>query len=316
MYALLGVGNSLLGTQAWEDAPFWFYFSFFVVLILGLSYLQLRIWFYARRRILKQKITTLFEVPFNLNPAEMSYLFYKKLNDEDFAGLLIHMAQRGVVHFRKHENQKVVLPGPKYEGQLKIYEKHILDVLDEHKPLYTQDLIENYKTIFSRDHHYNTFEKQILHGLTNGRHIKVVRIHTRMMMLLKSSILLTLALVVMPQILAWARLALVEGSSDATAFVDAFKNALTLSILLFIPIMIISIGISVPRSRLIGRRRVLSMRPNENWSQVVGFRQYVCQLRAGKLDFDSRSLEKSATLNTLPYAVALGKVKHWKDLII
>ncbi len=298
-----------------HTAPVLFYVGYFLVALILFTYLYLRVWYFARRRILKQMITTQYEPPFGLNPAELRYLFNGRLGREAFGGLLVNMAQRGVIHFRKHEGQKIVLPGPKYEGKLKIYEKHILDVLDEHKSVAVSQLLLGYETIFQREHRKSSFAQQVHYELSKGRHVSSINIFSRFISFIKSLCLVLALFVWIPLVLSWLRFSLVVGSSDLSSLADMLDNLVMATLLATVPIGLVVVLLNRFQNKVIGKRRALRLRPREIWSQVLGYKLFVHHIRSGKLQFDAKHIEKKATLASLPYAIALGEVKHWEELI-
>jgi len=100
MFGSLSIGATVLRLEDFEAAS-WVFHSLVLFFVVGfLLFLFTKRWYFARRRIASHKITAEYEPPIGLNPLEMSYLFRRKLSQQDFAAQLVYMAQEGVVHFR------------------------------------------------------------------------------------------------------------------------------------------------------------------------------------------------------------------------
>ncbi len=73
--------------------------------------------------------------------------------------------------------------------------------------------------------------------------------------------------------------------------------------------------LAIIRGRIIGRDWIITEKLEKLWPQLVGFRQYIQLVEADKLAFHSSHLETMSKNDILPYAVALGYVKNWRNII-
>jgi hypothetical protein len=48
---------------------------------------------------------------------------------------------------------------------------------------------------------------------------------------------------------------------------------------------------------------------------MMGFRHFVKLTEKGQLHYDSEELKKTSSKDILPYAVALGYVENWRDIV-
>lgn len=309
------VGVAIVRIEDIEDVSLIFYALLFLCISIVLIIIHIKTWFFARRRILKQVITAEYDAPLDLNPAEISYLFRRQLDSRDFAALLVHMSHEGVIHFRKQDGKRVVFAGPKYRGKLKSYEKLILDTLDDNKPVTAEDLVNHHKTIFKLGKINNSLTEHVKYDLRRNGYIRKKPISRRSIALLRSIILLLVSLIWIPLIAIWFYTALSVGSNDPSSFGDVVISGLVLSAVLFIPALAAVVFIKFLQSRSTGRAWIIEHKLLNFWPQIIGFRQYVYLSEVDKLTFSSKELKKKSNVHTLPYAIAFGFVKNWREIV-
>lgn len=308
------VGASLLSVQDFDTVPIVINFLLGFLVAVALVAVFMRRWYFARKRILSHRITAEYVAPLEFSPAEMSYLFRRKLDERDFAATLVFMAQRGVIHFRKHEGKKIVLPGPKYEGNLRSYERTILDVIDEHKQLSSQELLDGYTSIFERKAQ-STFTLEVKKHLEKRGYIKKNYLFGYLQSVTKGTLLSLLAIVWIPSIFLWFYGVVLQGGSDFSDIDDIVYTSLMILLVLIVPVLIFVVIVRLLQSRSLGRSWVAEPKLKRFWPHIIGFRQFVYLSEKEKLNFESKSLKKSSEVNTLPYAVSFRLVKNWRSII-
>jgi len=315
MYWATEVGVSVLGLDTFSMTSW----VFRIALILGISALLgayfLRTWYFSRRRIVSHIITAEYESPLKLNPVEISYLFNKKLKQRDFAALVVHMAQRGVIHFRRHEGAKMVYPGPKYEGKLRPYEKMILDTVEDFKPLKASDLINNYETIFAQDAEYDSLTKCVRADLEKKGYIRKNSFLQYCWVLLRGTTAILAVTVWLSLIIFWLYTVFSEGASDFGSIDDLLYSGAVFSAAMFIPVLLAYAIVKQLQAKSIGRGWAVRSAVRRYWIHIVGFRQFILLSEKEKLKFQSQALLKASSVNTLPYAMTFGVVDNWRDLV-
>lgn len=309
------VGASLLNKQDFDAVPLVFNVILGVLAAMALSAVFMRRWFFARRRILSHRITAEYVAPLEFDPAAMSYLFRRKLDERDFAALLVFMSQRGVIHFRKHEGKKVVLPGPKYEGNLKLYERLILEVVEENRFLSSNELLKGYDTIFKRNTPDATLTSLVRADLEKHGFIKKNYSARYAHSILKGTLLSLIAIVWLPSILLWFYGLITLGGSDFTNIDNVAYTSCMMSLVAMVPILVFVIIVRFLQSRSLGRSWIAENKLRRFWPHIIGFRQFVYLSEKEKLNFESKTLKKTSEINTLPYAIAFRLVENWRSII-
>lgn len=313
---MLLVGVTLLSGDELLDVPIYLYILLLIAISIGLAILFFKQWYFARRRIIKRTITARYEPPFGLNPLEFTVLYGSKITEQSFAGLLVHMSQRGIIHFRRHEGHKVIMPGPKYDGSLGDYEKAILDVLDKHKPLKAADLIANFRTIeFSESSPSDSLEKRVMHTMVHRHYLASGARGRYTFAILKEALLSSAVFIWLPLFLFFTYGMLIDGASDGALFMGILLTGFVGTAVIFIPMIFLVVLAEQWRVRIIGRKWKTSKKVRRIWPEVLGFREFVVLSELGKLHFQSDNLQKSCSVSTLPYAIAFGLVPNWKEIV-
>lgn len=309
------VGASLLNKQDFDAVPLFVNVILGILAAMVLVAVFMRRWFFARRRILTHRITAEYVAPLEFDPAEMSYLFRRKLDERDFAALLVFMSQRGVIHFRKHDGKKVVLPGPKYEGNLKPYERLILEVVEENRFLPASELLMGYDSIFKRNSKDATLSSLVRADLEKRGFIKKNYIARYMQSIFKGTLLSLIAIVWLPSVFLWFYGLVTQGGSDFTNIDNVVYTSLMMSLAATVPILGFVIVVRFLQSRSLGRSWIAENKLRRFWPHIIGFRQFVCLSEKEKLNFESKTLKKTSEINTLPYAIAFRLVENWRSII-
>ncbi len=312
----LGAKASLVRMEDFESVPALFLIGLLFLILILLVVFFTRRWFFARHRIIARRITAEYEAPLDLNAAEMSFLFRKKLDEKVFAGLLVSMSQRGIIHFRKQQSHKIVLAGPRYDSTINEYEKRILDFLDEHRSIPVRDVLTAYNRLYEGQDRSGSFTSAVRSDLERRGMIRRVYIVRYLASIVKGVLLVLGSVLWTPIIALWLYSVFAQGSSDFTNLDDLFYTGLIYSLLLFVPVGITMVGVRHFQARSTGRRWVAQQRLQRYWPHIVGFRLFVCLSEKERLHFESKSLQKASSINTLPYAIAFGLVPNWRDILV
>ncbi len=283
-------------------------------LLLVAAYI-LRSWLVACWRVKKQPISAEYKPPLSLNPAEVSLLYSGNASQKEFAGLVVHMAQRGIVHFRKHKGVKIVLPGPRHVDHLTYYEKRILQAVTEFRNVSAQNLVEHHHTMFTGGTVYKTFGAQVLHTLRSRSYVRSNATTQRWIDVFKTALVYIALLVWLPLTVVALYMMIAAGTGSTDTVVD-YVQSMGVYSMYAAPIACIA---AVASQRLLapysGRRWLMSAKFRKFWPHALGFRQYVVLLEQDKLQFEDPDLKRTANINSLPYAIALGQVDNWRDIV-
>jgi len=129
------------------------------------------------------------------------------------------------------------------------------------------------------------------------------------------SMLLMTVLVTIPLTISLLIGMLQSGASDFSEIVDSVVLIIVVCFVLTIPMLILSAYLVHLRGRWSGRKWIITSKLNRFWAQVVGFRQYVQLAGKGKLKFRTSHLKSVSSNDMLPYSVALGFVKDWREIV-
>ncbi|MCA9324188.1 DUF2207 domain-containing protein [Candidatus Saccharibacteria bacterium] len=278
-------------------------------------------WFFYRRRLKRQPITAEYVSPLDLNPAEMSYLFDGKLHDREVGATIIHMIQRGLLHLKKMDNGKRIFAGPRIEADLKSYEKKFVEEADTAEGIEASALLKRFASLKTKDVGMVAASKQLVFtqlvhsDLQRRQFVKNNSTPRFLIGVVKVILFMFAILIFLPILSLWGVSAISAGTTDLERLLSFAKLALVLSGILALPFFGIAALIYIQRGRIVGCDWIITEKLGRQWSQIIGFRQYVQLVENEKLEFQSEELKKRSKNDTLPYAVALGFVKNWRDLL-
>jgi hypothetical protein len=299
--------------------------SFFILLAVGAFIVVplafFRKWYFYRRRLKKQPITAEYEPPLDLNPAEIGYLFDGKLREREVAGTIIHLIQRGLLHVKKTEKGKRIFAGPRVDDNLKTYETKLIEEADVDGGVESKQLLRRFTYIKTEQVGMVAASKsflftQLVHSdLQRRQYVKNNSTKAFFSVTLKIALALQIILVILPAIGLWILITLHEGTANIESLGLFLLISVTFCIVSIIPFMVVSMILNILRGRIIGREWIVTKKLERMWPQIVGYRQYVQLVESEKLEFQTSQIKKVSKNETLPYAVALGFVKNWRDLL-
>lgn len=280
-----------------------------------------RKWYFYRRRLKKQVITAEYVPPLGLNPAEIGYLFDGKLREQEVGATIIYLIQKGYLHLKKtNEGKKRIYAGPRVGEGLKSYEKKLVDEAEHPDGVSAEELLHRFVSFRSRNKkNFGSKEfmfTQLVHQTLQQQ--KYVRGSWLKHFLFGSfiiSILLEVVLIYMPMTISIALITLNQGTVDFEIVFALGMTAFMMGIFFWIPLYGAAMFIYYFRGRVLGREWIITDKLQRFWPQLVGFRQYINLVEQEKLEFATKEMSKMSKNDTLSYAVALGYVKNWKDII-
>jgi hypothetical protein len=278
--------------------------------------------FFYRRRLKRTSISAEYEAPLELNPAEIGYLFDGKLRNPEVGAVIIHMVQRGYLHMKKVDGLKRIYAGPRVDSAMKTYEKKLFDEADRPEGVTAEQLLGRFT---SRAYHrgrsvsFGTKEfifSQLVHtDLKKRGYVKSSYVPSFLWASAKIMVLLEIILIVIPCASIFLVASLELGTIDPELLVASVLLTLRAVLITSIPLMVFAMIIACMRGRILGREWIITEKLERLWPQIVGYKQYIQLVEGDKLRYNSTQLEKTIRNDTLPYAVALGYVKNWRNII-
>jgi len=317
------LGSTHLAFGGYEVPVFLYVSVVFITSFILLPMFLFRKWYSYRRRLKANLITSEYEPPSGLTPAEIQYLFGGINNERITTATIIHMVQRGYLHMRKENGKKKVFPGPKAaDVSLKIWEQMILTQIEASPEGASADTVMKHpiafvdKNIQDKHSDASTLSDYIAESLKKRKLIKGKGVNTFFLEAFIVAVFLIASLVLWPIFFYWF-LSLIEAStSDLASIQDFAMAAVIISAAAFVPLYAFSVFFVKWRAQLFGRRWMASDRLNRQWPQMMGFRHFVKLTEKNRLQFDSEELQKSSSKDILPYAVALGFVENWHSIVV
>lgn len=298
---------------------------FVLLAVIGLFFILpiiiLRKRYFISRRLKKNPITAEYLPPLDLNPAEIGYLFDGKLKELEVGATIIHLIQSGILHVKKVEEKKKIFAGPRIDDNLKSYEKKLVEATDNPDGVTADVLVRRFTTHKNDSFSFQVMARetvftQLVHSDLSRRQFVRDRYMFRFLFSsFKIFLIVTLFLIYIPFVGAWAFGALKSGTAYTNTLEDLLVGGFFISIYFFIPLYAFSMVLNHYRARVIGREWLITEKLKRHWPQIVGYRQYIKMLENDKLKFSSRSIKEQSKTSSLPYAVALGCVKNWRDII-
>lgn len=299
--------------------PFLAFLGVGVFIILPLA--LLRKWFFYRKRLRKNTITALYEPPLGLNPAEIGYMFDGKMRSREVAATIIHLQQRGYLHIKRDSEGKRIFAGPRVGDDLKTYEKKLIEVADKPEGATLDEMLYRFVSykLHRKSSSVGTMQfafTQLVHSDLQRRHYVKMSSHASFFYrALKILILLEMVLIVLPLFLFWTFIAVFQGTTDFSVLGVLMFMAVMFCIIFSVPFYLAACVLTYIRGRIVGREWIITPKLEKLWPQIVGYRQYIKFVENERLEFQSRELQKISKNESLPYAVSLGFVKNWRNLL-
>lgn len=305
-----------------EEIPF---LPFIILIIFGFIVIMpaalLRRWYFYKRRLSKNIITAEYEPPLGLNPAEIGYLFDGKLRELEVGATIIHLMQRGLLHVKKIDDEKRIFSGPRVEKNLKAYEKKLIDEADTSEGVLSNDLLSRFTSYKSDKFSVQVMSREIVFtqlvhfDLLRRQYVKRSFALRFLISSFKINILLVGIIIYIPLIGVWMFGAVNNGATDFMVLGILLVAGFFISIYSFVPFYIASMILNYFRGRIVGREWIITPKLQKLWPQIVGYRQYIKMVENEKLEFSTKALAEVSKNKSLPYAIALGFVKNWRDII-
>lgn len=309
---------SLRGVEV-TAVPFVLLAFFGLLFILPTIILRKR--YFIARRLKKNPITAEYISPLDLNPAEIGYLFDGKLKELEVGATIIHLIQGGILHIKKVEEKKRIFAGPKVDDNLKSYEKKLVEASDIPDGVSADVLVRRFTTHKNDSFSFQVMARetvftQLVHSDLSRRQFVRDRFMLRFLISsFKIYLIVSLLLIYIPFAGAWAFGAVDNGATDTNMLKNLLIGGFFISIYFFVPLYAFSMALNHFRARVIGREWLITDKLKKHWPQIVGYRQYIKMLEDDSLKFNTKSLAEHSKTSSLPYAVALGFVKNWRDII-
>ncbi|MBP6962650.1 DUF2207 domain-containing protein [Candidatus Saccharibacteria bacterium] len=309
---------SLRGVEV-TAVPFALLALFGAIFILPIIILRKK--YFISRRLKKTPITAEYLSPLDLNPAEIGYLFDGKLKELEVGATIIHLIQRGLLHVKKVDEKKRIFAGPRIDDSLKSYEKKLIEATDNPDGVTAEVLVRRFTTHKNDSFSFQVMARetvftQFVHSDLSRRQFVRDRFMLRFLFSsFKIFIMVSIFLIYLPFAGAWAYGAVINGATDSEMLIKLLVGAFFISIYFFIPLFVISVILNYYRAKIVGRQWLITEKLKRHWPQIVGYRQYVKMLENNNLKFNAKSLAEHSKTTSLPYAVALGFVKNWRDII-
>lgn len=282
-----------------------------------------RKWYSYRRRLKASLITSEYEPPSGLTPGEFQFLFGGINTERITAATIIHMVQRGYLHMRKIDGNKVIFAGPKAPDEsLKMWERMVLSQVESSvSGVKAQGIMRHPIAFVDKDisegqSSASTLSDYIGESLQKRKLIKGKGVNAFFIEAMRVALLLTVTLVLWPVFLYWFLSLLTASTSDFASIQDFTVAGLIGSVAMFVPFYIFAVFFVKWRAQLFGRRWMASERLNRQWPQMMGFRHFVKLTEKNRLKFDSVELQEASSKDILPYAVALGFVDNWRQIVV
>lgn len=281
----------------------------------------LRRWYFYRRRLKGNVITAEYAPPLGFNPAEIGYMFDGKLGEREVGGTILHLISRGYLHVKEVDQSKRIFAGPRVGDDLKVYEKKLIEQADMPDGVRLDDLLHRFIPIKVADQtvlHGSkpfVFTQMVHNDLERNHYVRPSSWRRFFAVSLKLAILLSITLVFIPIIGLWFLTVLDSGVTDFLALAGLMLMAVIFTVVSALPLFAAGMFLSYIRGRIIGREWIITPKLERLWPQIAGYRQYIKMVEEDRLEFLSQRLAESSKNDALPYAVALGFVKNWRDMI-
>ena len=269
------------------------------------------------RRIKKQLVTSIYKLPINLNPAEVSYVFTARIGRRQIYATLLDLTNRGVLIMHKKGTKTYMSLGPKHDSTLTSYEHLLIDQLHEvPEPLEVDKMIKNSvvhelsKTHIIRGSTYYVFWYLLRDHLRKSKLIERRMTGKYAKMLFFFGVVWSLVLAVVPLVSFRVLQILDSGEVNLTQITQVVYSGLLLWSLVVPFVVFFSFFLLRLRGHMIGRAWLMTDRLSHYLHQFEAFREFVRLTHSDRLHFESKELLKEARATTLPYAIAFGYVKE------
>lgn len=271
-------------------------------------------------KILNHRVSTIvtqYEPPKNLLPAELSLLHDMRIKQSDVMATLFHLEQRKIIQITNQNNVEI-LDQTAYDA-LPEFEKIAVRTANgssatpEFTPFTTQ--LQNGQTIT-----INLPPRKGLLAFESAVRNSLIQKNIKM-----NSFQAAFALRVVVLVIIIGMLPLLTASIGGTynnvpyepwsaeAFISAVSFALLAGFFLLPAYIIFSIILINIWTKVAGRYWLNSKQARAFWPEIEGYRLYLKQVDASRIQFESISTHQDPVTQTLPYALAFEIETKWQD---
>jgi hypothetical protein len=273
-----------------------------------------------RIRLLQQQtVIAEYDSPAGLTPAEIGFLFDTKINITEIFATIVSLQQRGLVTIEDEDKLKVI-EVKNAPNDIKPFDKYVLNALKNgtkvNKKINIGEAITMDKafTIESRNDGDKIINKRFLKNVRWGSEL-ILRQELQSQGYIKTTkeqvrsvgVRLGFIMVVIVWVLPlWAFHP--KNFADALALMAFFT--------FFAPFfLIVAIFLLLNYQKIAGEPWLGTPKLKEIWPDIEGYRQFIEQVEADRLKFESENTKGTVKNKTLPYAIALGFNTGWKKKI-
>lgn len=268
------------------------------------------------RRIKNQTVTSFYNLPLSLTPAELAYMFSTRVGRPQLIATVNDLTNRGVLRQFKKEGVLRIDEGPKFEKELRPYEALLVEyvksaptalAIDRVVQGYT-DYTEHFKASVRGGRSY-VFWWLLREDLRRQKLIKKHMVTKYLKMLGVFGIIWSFLLSTFPIVTIRLLQMLNSGEVDVAQLYVSFNSAIMLWLIALPIILFFSFFLLRLRGRMLGRDWMMTDKLRRYVSQLEAYREFVRLTHRDKLRFESPELKKEARAKTLPHAIAFGYVK-------
>lgn len=314
MLIAFAVGGGTLTIEGSEVSLVVFVIALTIGLLIFLPLLLLRNWFFFRRRLKVNDITSEFSAPLDLKPADIAYLYKTKLGSGVIAATIIGLVNQNYLKLVNTGEGKMLELGKNRQEGLTKYELKIVLMVKDKGTISGRDLVKEFEGL-STINRGLSIHNLVKADLASKGYVKKNYTVSFMRRSAYIAVVLFVLTGLWPMVFVWSAEVVLEGYSDFSSLFKLFGSALRFGFATIPVYFVLGALVTYLKGLIVGREWVATPRLIKSWPQIIGFRQYVKLLEVGKLQFNSAELEKKSAKDTLSYAVALGFVKSWKRYI-
>lgn len=262
----------------------------------------------SKNRIRRQIVTSAYKLPLHLSPAELSYIFTSKVNQNHIMATLLDLANRSLIILEKKEGKIVAKLGPRVGNKLAIHEKLLIDRIGEDKSVPLADFTDGLSGVdgLKRETKQYHFWWSLRSNMQRERIINSGMKTVYLKMILSYGLLLSLLIccfsAISITIVRMMRVGEIESGQIFTAVVEI----ICFWFIILIPILVLSFGLLKMRAKNLGRYWLITDKNKRYLPQIIAFREFVLLTHSNKLKFESPTLKAKAKAETRAYAIALG----------
>lgn len=279
---------------------FWALVAIFIIIAIPvaiIAFLISKISKYSHRknRLTQSVITTEYEPPEGLSPAELGYLFDSKFDEKEILATLLHMEQKGLITIDRDNSRNLIvktrMTGDK--ASLKKHERYILDNLPDGI---------SFDAYSSKN--LSPFKISVGNSLMDAGYIKGRKA------IISYYILRTVMAYLV--IIALLLFLLFISASDDDGIIEMVLVTFVLAIIGFPFFLTLAVIASYIYNKIVGHPGVWTEKLKQTWPQIEGYKEYVRQVEVDRLRFESQHLSTTTKNESLPYAIALGLDTDWE----